>query len=118
MIQPYEPYLKNNSRKLRKNMTEAEIVLWSRIRRNQVNGARFYRQKPIGKYIVDFYCPAKKLVIEIDGGQHYESGEIIPEDRERTVFLESQGLKVIRFTNTDIMRNLVSVIDVIVEETR
>jgi len=66
----YNSYLKEKARKLRKNLTESEQVLWSRLRRKQVLGVQFYRQRPIGKYIVDFYCPKAKLVIEIDGSQH------------------------------------------------
>lgn len=100
-------------------MTEAEIILWNRIRRKQINNLQFNRQKPLGNYIVDFYCPTKKLVIEIDGGQHYEDGEIIKEDKEREKFLkEVLGLKVIRFTNIDIMQNLGSVMDKIIEELK
>ena len=98
-------------------MTEAEIILWNRLRRKQINNIQFYRQKPLGNYIVDFYCPAKKLIIEIDGGQHYENGEIIKEDKERESFLiQTLKLKVLRFTNTDITKNLASVMDKIIEE--
>jgi len=64
--------LKYTARTLRKNMTETEILLWSRVRRKQLLGFQFYRQRPHGNYIVDFYCPAAKLIIEIDGRQHYE----------------------------------------------
>lgn len=100
-------------------MTEAEVILWNRIRRKQINNLQFNRQKPLGNYIVDFYCPAKKLVIEIDGGQHYENGEIIKEDKEREKFLkETLRLKVIRFTNIDITANLGSVMDKIMEELK
>lgn len=100
-------------------MTEAEVILWNRIRKKQINNLQFNRQKPLGKYIVDFYCPAKKLVIEVDGGQHYENGENIKGDRERDKFLrEVLRLKVIRFTNIDITKNIVSVIDKILEEIK
>lgn len=100
-------------------MTEAETILWSRIRRKQINNLQFNRQKPLGNYIVDFYCPTKKLIIEIDGGQHYEGGEIIKEDKERERFLkEVLKLKVIRFTNIDITGNLSSVMDKIIEELK
>ena len=113
----YNPYLKENSRKLRSNMTEAEVILWNRLRKKQINNLQFYRQKPLGDYIVDFYCPIKKLIIEIDGGQHYENGEIIKKDKEREKFLiQTLKLKVLRFTNTDIIKNLTSVIDKIMEE--
>lgn len=73
---------------------------------------QFYRQKQIGKYVVDFYCPKKKLVIEIDGGQHYENGDLVREDKARDNYLEKvMKLKVLRFTNTEIMGNIFSVVD-------
>jgi len=70
-MKPYNKNLKKASRNLRRNMTDAEQLLWHRIRRKQVLGLQFYRQKPILNFIVDFYCPAVNLVIECDGGQHY-----------------------------------------------
>ena len=78
----YNGKLKKFARKLRKNMTEAEKVLWYKIRKKQLLNFRFYRQKIIGNYIVDFYCPKGKLVIEVDGGQHYY-GKIKEKDIER-----------------------------------
>jgi len=97
-------------------MTEAEVILWNILRKKQINNLQFNRQKPLGNYIVDFYCSTKKLVVEIDGGQHYEDGEIIKEDENREKFLkETLKLKVIRFTNIDITRNLGSVMDKIIE---
>ncbi len=68
---PYNKGLKPFARELRKNMTDAERRVWARIRRKQLKGCQLYRQKNIGAYIVDSYCPAAKLLIEIDGGQHY-----------------------------------------------
>jgi len=112
----YNSNLKNLSRKLRSHLTKEEVRLWNRIRRKQLNNLQFYRQKPLGKYIVDFYCTQQKLVIEIDGGQHYENGEIINEDKIRTDYLEKiLGLRVLRFTNNDIMRNMETVFDKILE---
>ena len=67
---PRDRRLKEYSRNLRKNMTNAEVLLWSKIRRKSLDGYQFYRQKIIGSYIVDFYCHKAKLVIEVDGGQH------------------------------------------------
>ncbi len=97
-------------------MTKPEVILWKRIRRKQLNNFQFYRQKPLGKYIVDFYCPAKKLIIEIDGGQHYENGELIKNDIERENYLkDALKYNILRFTNDDITKNLNSVIDRIVE---
>ena len=68
---PYNKKLKPLSQRLRSKMTDAEITLWSRLRRKQIHNLQFYRQKPLGQYIVDFYCPSARLVIEVDGGQHY-----------------------------------------------
>ena len=95
-------------------MTDAEIALWSKLRRKQIFGLPFYRQKPLGNFIVDFYCPAAKLVIEIDGGQHYqEDGRI--RDGLRDDDLESLGLRVLRFSNLDVLSNMDGVIAAIVQ---
>ncbi len=91
-------------------MTEEERILWLKIRKKQVLGLQFYRQKPIGKFIVDFYCPQIKLVIEVDGSQHYEEeGEQKDKDRDR--YLQSSGLRVLRFSNYDIRSSLENVVD-------
>ncbi len=101
---------------MRKNMTDAEIRLWVRVRRKQIAGLQFYRQKPLGNYIVDFYCPIKRLVIEVDGGQHYEDKNA-KRDSQRSQYLEKfLKLKVIRFTNIDVITNLEGVIMKITEE--
>jgi very-short-patch-repair endonuclease len=90
-------------------MTDAEISLWSKLRRKQLYRLQFYRQKPVGNYIVDFYCPAAKLVIEIDGGQHYtERGQA--QDYERDAFLKELGLSVLRFSNLDALGNIDGVV--------
>ena len=70
-MQPYNKNLKQASRDLRNNMTDAEQLLWQRLRRKQILGLQFYRQKPILNFIVDFYCPSVRLVIVCDGSQHY-----------------------------------------------
>ena len=109
-------HLKYIARRLRNDATEAERKLWQYLRRKQIQNLQFYRQKPLGKYIVDFYCPAKKLVVEADGGQHYESGELIREDITREAYLKNVlKLRVLRFTNTDITHNMSAVIDRIIE---
>ena len=96
---------KEKTRKqLRKSAPPQEIILWSRLRRKQL-GCRFRRQHSIGKYIVDFYCPEKKLIIEIDGWQHREENNG-GYDIERTKFLESLGYKVLRFWNNEINKNI------------
>lgn len=96
------------SRGLRREMTDAERKLWSRLRAGQLDGLKFRRQHPIPPYIVDFYCDAAKLVIELDGSQHKESV-----DRARTDYLERQGLSVIRFWDNDVLLNIESVVDAI-----
>ena len=76
-------------------MTDSERALWERLRRKQVLAVQFYRQKPIGNYIVDFYAPKAKIVVEVDGSQHMES-EQAARDLQRDAFLASQGLRVLR----------------------
>jgi len=78
----------------------------------QVKGYWFYRQKPIGEYIADFYCPKAKLVVEVDGGQHY-SNEVIEYDKVRNEYMAGLGLRVLRFTNVDVLTNVEGVIDII-----
>jgi len=95
-------------------MTDAEIILWSKIRMKQLNNCQFYRQKIIGNYIVDFFCPKYKLIIEVDGGQHY-SDEMLSADRDRDETLRSMGLTVLRFTNVDIFKNIEGVVTRILE---
>jgi very-short-patch-repair endonuclease len=91
----YNNKLKDNARRLRKNMTEAERLFWSRIRKKQLKDVQFYRQKIIGNYIVDFYCPQAKLVIELDGSQHY-SADGMKKDSIRDRYLTAEGLTVLR----------------------
>ena len=105
----YRKSLKNPSQRLRREMTDAEKLLWSKIRNDQINGYRFYRQKPVGNYITDFFCPKAKLVVEVDGGQHYEiRGEM--KDKARDEYFKGLGLKVLRFPNTDVLKNIDGVI--------
>ena len=93
------------AKELRKNSTPQEKKLWDIIKNRQISGYRFVRQYPIGNYIVDFACRKKKLVIELDGGQHNETENIIY-DKKRTDYLEANGYKVIRFWNNDIDNNI------------
>lgn len=96
-------------------MTDAEHRLWFNLRRKRLDGVPCYRQKPIGPYIVDFYLPAIRLVIEVDGSQHAtEAGTSV--DRVRTAYLESLGLKVIRFDNRQVLLETNSVLEVIWRE--
>jgi very-short-patch-repair endonuclease len=91
--------IKSKARDLRKNLTESEKILWSYIRKRQLHGMHFRRQHPYGIYILDFFCFEANLVIEIDGMIHLKHRDY---DIERTKYLESSGLKVIRFNNKDI----------------
>lgn len=113
----YKPRLKSYSRQLRSNMTDAEQLLWQHLRRKQVLGVQFYRQKPIGQFIVDFYAPAIGLVIELDGGQHFEQNRL-EHDRERDNSLRQQRLQVMRFDNAQVMKEMESVLAMIFEFAR
>ena len=107
--------LKDNRKKLRHNMTDAEILLWSRIQNKQLCGYKFRRQHSIGGYIVDFYCPKLKLAIELDGGQHNQEENIIY-DEERTRYLNSLNIKVIRYWNYEVLESINDVLDDIVNK--
>ena len=107
----YVRTLKSPSRALRTNMTEAEQRLWSRLRGKQLHGVQFYRQKPLGPFIVDFYSHAAALVIEVDGRQHYEE-EHARKDGERDEYLAGLGLRVMRFDNRQVLLET----DAVVEE--
>jgi len=110
----YDRNLKHKARGLRKSMPDGERLLWSRLRKKQILGVQFYRQKPIGNYIVDFYAPKAKLVVEVDGSQHLEAKHI-EMDKRRDSYLTEQGLCVLRFNNLQIFQELDSVIEVIHE---
>jgi very-short-patch-repair endonuclease len=100
----YNSELKHHARALRKRMTDTEIRLWARLRLKRLNGYPFQRQRIIGNYIVDFYCPRAKLVIEVDGGQHNSSENMLP-DKRRDNYLKSKRLTVLRFADTDVLVN-------------
>jgi very-short-patch-repair endonuclease len=101
------------ARKLRSEMTRVEWRLWSRISRRQLAGFKFRRQAPIGPYTVDFYCPARRLVIEIDGPQHADA---VPEDAERDRWLSSHGYRVLRFSADEAFDETDGVLEVILRE--
>jgi adenine-specific DNA-methyltransferase len=90
---------------LRKNSTPQERIFWSRVRAKRFTGLKFKRQYPLGKYIVDFICLGKKLIIELDGSQHKEENQE-RYDKKRTEFLEKLGFKILRFWNNEINDNL------------
>ncbi|MBZ9741168.1 MULTISPECIES: endonuclease domain-containing protein [unclassified Mesorhizobium] len=99
------PLSRGNARKMRKQMTDAELKLWNEIRAHRLMGLSFRRQMPIAGYIVDFVCPTKKLIIEIDGSQHAtaEGSEL---DAVRTAKLEALGWTILRFWNDDVIRDI------------
>ena len=103
------------ARHLRTNPTKAEKRLWSVLRRQQVEGHRFRRQAPIGRYIVDLVCLRRRLVVEIDGGQHATR---VQADAARTAWLESQDFRVLRFWNNDVLGNTNGVLEAIRQALR
>ncbi|WGE31551.1 endonuclease domain-containing protein [Actinobacillus genomosp. 2] len=109
-MQPYSKSLKTLSQKLRSDQTDAERKLWQRINRDQLLGFRFNRQKPLLNYIVDFYCPKAKLIIELDGSQHYEA-DYQEKDRLRDAELNSLGFTVMRFSNDEVYFEIESVVE-------
>jgi very-short-patch-repair endonuclease len=107
---PYNKNLKQLSRNLRTNMTDAEKLLWSKIRGKQLKGLQFYRQKIIGNYIADFYCPKSKTVIEVDGGHHYsDAGK--EKDQIRDDYMKGNGITVIRFSDREVLKNIEAVLE-------
>ena len=114
---PFDRKLKPLARNLRTTMTNAEHLIWSKIRRKQIGDLQFYRQKNIGHYIVDFYCPKGKLIIEVDGGQHYEKAGM-KKDQERDRYLQGLGLTVLRFSDIDVLKNIDGVIERIHEHIK
>lgn len=108
-----EKRLTGLARKLRRDMTDAERRLWSRLRAKQL-GVQFTRQHPIGDFIVDFACRGLRLAIECDGGQHSDSLT----DEGRTEIIEAHGYRVIRFWNNEILQNTDGVVEAILEEMR
>jgi very-short-patch-repair endonuclease len=102
--------LLKNAKSLRSNQTEAEKQLWYNLRAGRFLDLKFKRQKPIGTYIVDFVCLEQKMIIELDGGQHSTQLEY---DTKRTEFFESQGYRVLRFWNNQVLQEMVGVLEVI-----
>ena len=95
------PDMKPFRRKLRKNMTAAEVALWVMIKNKQINGERFLRQYSVSHYVLDFYCPKHKLAVELDGAEHF-TDEGREYDARRTEYLNSVGIRVIRFENLEV----------------
>jgi very-short-patch-repair endonuclease len=105
--------LREFARELRRNSTDAERLLWSRLRARQLDGVKFKRQVPLAGYIVDFVSLARKLVIEVDGGQHSERSGL---DAQRTAALEKCGYHVVRFWNNDVLDNIEGVLESVLQE--
>lgn len=108
----YNPHLKDKARQLRKNLTNSELALWLRLRNKQLLGIQFYRQKPIGEHIVDFFAPRVKLVVEVDGSQHMEA-DYARQDRRRDGYLLSLGLQVLRFNSREVLEESDAVMEAI-----
>jgi very-short-patch-repair endonuclease len=106
------PKIFGHAKHLHRNMTPAEVKLWARLRAHQLNGVHFRNQHAIGKYVVDFCAPRRKLIIELDGSQHLEQQEY---DFERTTFLESKGYQVLRFWNNDVMNDTEGVLLAVIQ---
>jgi very-short-patch-repair endonuclease len=114
---PYMQDLKEFSRRLRNNSTLGEILLWKQLRSGRLEGYSFNRQKPIGQFIVDFYCKPLKLVIEVDGGYHYEEEQILI-DTGRQKMIEEMGLHFLRFYDEEIRKDMPQVLQKIKEYIR
>ena len=106
-----------NARKLRNNPTYAEQRLWRMLQRRQIAGVKFRRQQPIGHFIVDFVCFERRVIVEVDGGQHAEREH---HDEQRTRWLEAEGFRVLRFWNNDVLANTDAVAQAVLDavETR
>jgi very-short-patch-repair endonuclease len=111
-ILKYNRKLKNTARYLRKNMTESEQVLWSRLRGKQILGVQFFRQKPLGNFIVDFFAPKCKLVVEVDGSQHTDKDHIV-RDIQRDDYLADLGIRVLRFNSREVLKDTDAVTEII-----
>lgn len=98
------------AREMRGRMTDAEALLWMLLRNRRIAGAKFRRQHPVGRYILDFYCDEKKLGIELDGGQH---GEAIGYDHQRDSWLQTQGIRILRFWNNQMLAETEAVMEAI-----
>ena len=111
----YNTKLKRYSQTLRKNMTDAERLLWAKLRRRQLTkGYQFYRQRIIGNYIVDFYCAKSKLIVEVDGGQHYQDEED-KKDKVRKEYMKELGMKILRVSDREVFKNIEGVLEKIYE---
>lgn len=102
---------KEKRRNLRKNLSPIETKLWHRFKGRQIGGYKFRRQYSIGRYVDDFYCPKVKLALELDGRTHDENDEVRIYDKKRQEYIESFGVKFLRFSNWEIIENIEGVLD-------
>ena len=102
--------LRARARELRRNPTEAERLLWQKLRFWQVDDCKFRRQQPLGCYIIDFVCLQKRLIVEVDGGQHAQQPDY---DNDRDGWLRDQGFTILRFWNNDVLKNIDGVMETI-----
>ena len=109
--------LKDARRDLRHNTTSAEAIMWTELKGRKINNRQWRRQHSVGPFIIDFYCPALKLGIELDGAPHYAAGGA-EADEARTQFLNNHGIRIIRFENKDIWTSLEGVLEIIDKETK
>jgi very-short-patch-repair endonuclease len=110
-INPSTP--KQRARSLRKAMTDAERLLWQHLRRRQLAGWKFRRQHAVGPFIVDFVCVARKLIVEVDGGQHASD---VGQDEKRSRYLSKEGYRILRFWNNDVLKEIDGVLEIIARE--
>ncbi|GLU44415.1 endonuclease domain-containing protein [Allomuricauda sp. NBRC 101325] len=108
MIIKYNPKLKELARQLRKNATKTEVLLWQKLKRDQMHGYDFHRQKPIDEYIVDFFCNKLQLAIEVDGYSH-QLVEVWGKDIKKTQRLNELGIYVLRFSDEQVLKDLENV---------
>ena len=108
----YRPHLRPRARYLRNTATDAECLLWQRLRRKQLHAVQFYRQRPLGNWIVDFFAPAVELVVEVDGGGHFDAAGL-RRDAIRTAALNAMGLTVLRYDNLQVLRETDAVVEAI-----
>ncbi len=109
MRQRVRPLLRGRARAMRRESTEAEVRLWVYLRDGRLDGLKFRRQVPIGRYIVDFVCFGRRLIVEVDGGQHADNAH----DRARDADLRARGFRVLRFWNTEALSNTEGVLEAI-----
>lgn len=100
---------------LRKNMPQAEVILWSKLKDKGLDGYKFRRQYSVDQFVIDFYCPHLKMAIEIDGDSHFREGADIA-DKERQTIIESFGITFLRFTNKEIYENIEGVLEKIIQK--